>query len=99
MYEGEWISVVVEHVVVIGYIRKTEFYGGQIEIMRVASITGGEVKWESPTKAFFKADHLQPLGTLLEDWQDKSVRIDLALLTKDKQWFEELTREMVPLDA
>jgi hypothetical protein len=99
MYEGEWISVLVGNVIAIGYIKTIGFYGGQIEIMRVSRITGGEVKWASPTRALFEADRLKPLGTLLDDWQDKSVLIDLALLMKDKQWFEELTREMVPLDA
>jgi hypothetical protein len=31
-------------------------------------------------------------GTLLDDWQDKSVLIDLKLLTKDKEWFEEVDK-------
>jgi hypothetical protein len=70
MYEGEWISVAVGNVVAIGYIRTIGFHGGQIEIMRVARITGGEVKWASPTSALFESDRLKPLGTLLDDWQD-----------------------------
>jgi hypothetical protein len=91
MFEGEWVSVAVGEDVVIGYITTLALYGDQVEIRRVARIKDGELKWIVPTRALFEAYRLEPADHLLNEYQYKTTLIDLALLTKDKQWFEELT--------
>ena len=41
---GEWVFVAVGEDVVIGYIKTIIFFGGQVEIRRVARIKEGELK-------------------------------------------------------
>ncbi|OES45830.1 hypothetical protein [Domibacillus iocasae] len=84
-------SVAVGDDIVIGYITTITLYGGQVEIKRVASVKDGELKWLVPTRALFESYRLQPADNLLNEYQDKTVLIDLALLTKNKECFEELT--------
>ncbi|MCP3764180.1 IDEAL domain-containing protein [Domibacillus sp. A3M-37] len=91
MESGEWKKVEIGDVTVIGYVSHIGYYGIQIEIITVARIKNGELEWTTPTRALFKEHRLESLGTLLDDMQDKTALIDLALMTRDKKWFEELT--------
>ncbi|OES45252.1 IDEAL domain-containing protein [Domibacillus iocasae] len=97
MSEGEWVSVAVGEDIVIGYITTITLYGGQVEIKRVARIKDRKLKWLVPSRALFESYRLEPADSLLNEYQDKTALIDLALLTKDKQWFEELTRPAVEM--
>ncbi|MCM3790371.1 IDEAL domain-containing protein [Domibacillus indicus] len=90
---GEWKRVKIGDVTVIGYISRIVFSGSQIEITIVAIIKNDLLKWGRgmPRTLLFGKHRLEPIGTLLDDIQDKTALIDLALMTKDKDWFEELT--------
>ncbi|WP_046181256.1 IDEAL domain-containing protein [Domibacillus tundrae] len=88
---GAWKKVKIGDVTVIRYVSHIGYSGIQIEIVRVARLKNGEVKWTKPTRLLFEKHRLEPLGRLLDEKQDKTALIDLALLTKDKEWFEELT--------
>ena len=88
---GEWKIAKIGDVIVIGYVSCISNHRGQIELAIVGRIINRKMKWGTPTKVLFKEHRLEPLGTLLDDIQDKTTLIDLALMTKDKKWFEELT--------
>ncbi|OMP67048.1 hypothetical protein [Domibacillus epiphyticus] len=83
---GERVSVQIGDITAIGYISNVGYYGHQIELTKVARIIGGEIEWNRPTKGSYEAHRLEPVGTLLDEWQDKSALVDLALLTKDKRF-------------
>ncbi|MEM1504964.1 IDEAL domain-containing protein [Domibacillus sp. 8LH] len=88
---GEWKKVKIGHVMVIGYVSRIGYYHSQIELVIVGRIKNGIMQWGMPTRLLFEEHRLEPMGTLLDDIQDKTTLIDLALMTKDKEWFEELT--------
>ncbi|WNS79425.1 IDEAL domain-containing protein [Domibacillus sp. DTU_2020_1001157_1_SI_ALB_TIR_016] len=88
---GEWKKAKIGEVTVIGYVSRIDYYESQIEIAIVGRIKNGIMKWGTPTRLLFREHRLEPLGTLLDDIQDKTALIDLALMTKDRKWFEELT--------
>ena len=88
---GEWKIAEIGDVTVIGYVSRIDYYGTQIELAVVGRIIKGKMIWRAPTRLLFKEHRLEPIGTLLDDVQDKTMLIDLALMTKDKEWFEELT--------
>ncbi|WP_046174959.1 IDEAL domain-containing protein [Domibacillus indicus] len=88
---GEWKIARIGDLTVIGYISRIGYYGSQIELAVVGRIIKGKMMWGSPTSLLFEEHRLKPMGTLLDDIQDKTTLIDLALMTKDKKWFEELT--------
>ncbi|MEM1505921.1 IDEAL domain-containing protein [Domibacillus sp. 8LH] len=88
---GEWKIAKIGDLAVIGYISSIGCCHSQIELAIVGRITKGKIMWGTPTKLLFGEHRLKPVGTLLDDIQDKTALIDLALMTKDKEWFEELT--------
>ncbi|MCM3790488.1 IDEAL domain-containing protein [Domibacillus indicus] len=88
---GEWKKAEIGDLTVIGYVSRTGCYHSQIELAIVGRIIKDELIWGTPTKLLFEEHRLKPIGTLLDDIQDKTALIDLALMTKDKEWFEELT--------
>ncbi|WNS79634.1 hypothetical protein RRU94_19120 [Domibacillus sp. DTU_2020_1001157_1_SI_ALB_TIR_016] len=88
---GEWKIAKIGDIIVIGYVSSIGYYDNQIELAIVGRIIKGKMMWGSPTKLLFGEHRLKPIGTLLDDIQDKTALIDLALMTKDKEWFEGLT--------
>ncbi|WP_050183733.1 IDEAL domain-containing protein [Domibacillus robiginosus] len=88
---GEWKIAKIGDFTVIGYVSRISNHRSQVELAIVGRIINNKMKWGTPTKLLFEEHRLEPLGTLLDDIQDKTTLIDLALATKDKKWFEELT--------
>lgn len=92
MYVGEWVNVASGDYKDVGYVSNIGCYSGQIEIIKVARIRDGIIEWSKPKQKSYDAGLLKPIGTLLDQLQDKSALINMSLDTKDKEWFEELTK-------
>jgi hypothetical protein len=98
MEMGEWRTIKIGDVTAIGYISNIHSYSWYeecIEFTKVGWISGDTIEWRKPTQGIYEANRLNSAAELLNQYQDKTTLIDLALLTKDKQWFEELTKEAV----
>lgn len=95
MREGEWVIVNVggNYCRIIGYITHVGHWGGCIQIMKIIRIINGKWQWLKPSTGSYSAEKIKSAEDFLEQHQDKSVLIDLALLTRDKQWFNQLTKE------
>lgn len=95
---GEWRTIKIGDATAIGYvsnINNYSWYGECVEFTKVGWVIGGAIEWRKPKQGIYESNRLNPAAALLDQYQDKTTLIDLALLTKDKQWFEELTGETV----
>lgn len=91
---GEWRKVQIGGVKVIGYvsnIMQSGFQEYEIELTKVIRIKDGEFQFRTPVPGIFTEEQLEPIDDFWDKHQDKSALIDLALLTRDEQWFKELT--------
>ncbi|MCM3789452.1 hypothetical protein M3221_13685 [Domibacillus indicus] len=90
---GEWRKVQIGGMTVIGYVSsivQSGFQGYEIELTKVIRIKDGEFEFRTPVPGIFTEEQLEPIDDFWDKYQDKSALIDLALLTKDEQWFKEL---------
>lgn len=95
MREGDWVIVEVggSYCQIVGYITQAGQWGGCIQIIKVIRIIKGNWHWLKPSTGSYNVEKIKPATTLLDQHQDKSALIDIALLTRDKQWFKQLTEK------
>ncbi|MCP3763876.1 hypothetical protein NLX67_16005 [Domibacillus sp. A3M-37] len=91
---GEWKKVKIggclEAIGYVSNIMQHGFHGQQVELTKVVYLIGGDPQMKKPTPGIYSPLELQPADHLIKQWQDRSSLIDLALLTGDREWFEEL---------
>ena len=96
---GDWMKVKIGSIYSIGYVSNIvnhALYGEMVEITKVIYIIGGKPQFKKPMLTdHFRAHELESVNDFWSKHQDKSALIDLALLTGDKQWFEELTGQVI----
>lgn len=95
---GDWMKVQIGSVAAIGYVSNLinfSWHGERVELTKVALIVSGELEWKKPTITMYDKIQLEPADNVIDQYQDKSAMIDLALLTGDKIWFKELTGQAV----
>ncbi|WP_046174930.1 IDEAL domain-containing protein [Domibacillus indicus] len=93
---GEWKTIKIGDATAIGYISNINNYscpGDCVEFTKVGWIIGGIIEWRRPTQGIYESNRLRSAVRLLDQYQDKTILIDLALATRDKQWFEQLTQK------
>ncbi|MCP3764070.1 IDEAL domain-containing protein [Domibacillus sp. A3M-37] len=92
---GDWRKVKIggclEAIGYVSNIMQHGFHGEQVELIKVVYVIGGEPQIKDPLRDIYSPVELEPAGDFWDKLQDRSALIDLALLTKDEQWFEELT--------
>jgi len=90
---GDWVLAGVGRNWYLSYIDSYSADGETIHITRIAKTTKGKPVWIDPVPA---TCHNSLVGTVgitipLEDYMEMhQLMVDIALQTKDKQWFEEL---------
>lgn len=92
---GEWKVVKIGDVTAVGYVSNIINYswiGDRVQLTKVGWLSNKGIEWWTPSIGTYEEGELRSADNLLNEYQDKTTLIDLALLTKDKQWFEELTR-------
>jgi IDEAL domain len=90
---GEWKTVEVGSKTAIGYISNIitfSWIGEMFELTKVGWVSTSGIVWRKPSLGLYEMNQLEPADQLLDQYQDKSTLIDLALLTRDEQWFREL---------
>ena len=92
---GEWKTVKIGDATAVGYVSNIISYsqhGEQVELTKVGWLSNEEIEWRKPSLGTYELTQLEPADHLINQYQDRSGLIDLALLTGDKQWFKELIR-------
>ncbi|WP_046178838.1 IDEAL domain-containing protein [Domibacillus tundrae] len=92
---GDWRKVKIggclEAIGYVSNIMQHGFHGEEVELTKVVYLIGGDPQLKQPTRGIYSPLQLEPADVEMDKLQDTSALIDLALITKDKQWFEELT--------
>ncbi|MCP3763934.1 hypothetical protein NLX67_16315 [Domibacillus sp. A3M-37] len=91
---GEWKTVKIGDMTAVGYVSnivQSGFYGYRVELTKVIWIMDGKYLFKKPSPGIFTEEQLEPIGDFWDKQRDRETLVDLALLTGDKQWFEELT--------
>lgn len=92
---GEWKKVKVGGCLeAIGYVSNIIQYDlndQQVELTKVIYLIGGEPQLKKPTPGVYTLSELEPADIEMELLQDQSIYIEMALITEDEKWFEELT--------
>lgn len=95
MRVGEWKKVHIgSYLEAIGYvsnIMQCGFHGQQVELTKVIYLVGGEPQLKKPTPGVYSLSELEPADIEMELLQDQSIYIEMALITGDEKWFEEMT--------
>mgnify|MGYP001072011458 CR=1 FL=1 len=93
--EGDWVIADVnrEHSKTVGYVTKVGYSDRHIQITQIIQITNNQWEWIKPKVSSYLPTQLVSAVELFNQYQDKTMLIDLALQTKDKKWFKELTEE------
>ncbi|MEM1506136.1 IDEAL domain-containing protein [Domibacillus sp. 8LH] len=91
--KGDWVIADVNggYSKTVGYVTKVGYWGEYIQIMQVIRLTNNRWEWIKPKVSSYMSVQLVSAVELFDQYQDKTTLIDLALQTKDKKWFEELT--------
>lgn len=91
---GEWKKVKIGGCLeAIGYVSNVMqhgFHGQQVELTKVVYLIGGDPQLKKPTPDIYSLFELEPADIEMELLQDQSIFIEMALMTGDEQWFEEL---------
>lgn len=96
MKVGEWKTIEIGGSLAIGYVsdvNKYSWHGDCIEFTKVGWVTNNIIEWRRPMQGIYESSRFHSAGQLLDSYQDKTALINLALLTKDKQWFNDLTAD------
>ncbi|MCI2254128.1 IDEAL domain-containing protein [Domibacillus sp. PGB-M46] len=91
---GEWKMIEIGGSTAIGYvssIKNHSWHKECVEFTKVGWITNNTIQWRKPTQGIYESSRFHSAAQLLDFYQDKTALIDLALLTRDKEWFDELT--------
>lgn len=91
---GEWKTVGIGSKTAIGYISNIinfSWHGERVELTKVGWLCDEGISWRAPSLGTYAVTQLEPADHLINQYQDKSTLIDLALLTGDRIWFAELT--------
>ncbi|WP_050180477.1 IDEAL domain-containing protein [Domibacillus robiginosus] len=93
--EGDWVIADVngKYSKTVGYVTKVGYSDRHIQVKQIIQVTNNQWEWIKPKVRSYMPVQLVSAVELFNQYQDKTTLIDLALQTKDKKWFEELTGE------
>lgn len=93
---GEWKKVHIGGCLeAIGYVSNVMqhgFHGQQVELTKVVYLIGGDPQLKKPTPGIYTSAELRSADVEIELLQDRSIFIEMALMTRDHIWFKELSQ-------
>jgi uncharacterized protein YpiB (UPF0302 family) len=85
---GDWVKVKLFGYYLVGFVEY--IWDDTVQITKVLRVSDGELERISQRSGIYDVSQMEPLPSDLKV-EDLGALIDIALDTKDEQWFRELT--------